>query len=183
MNQMNRRELLQLVGTITGTTLTGSYLYLLGGKSVQSKEKIIPVKYNDKLLELIAQTILPVSFDGVFIGSFIYKMVLDCYTKEEQSAFFSGLDKFEQDCNIKTNKKFKHLTLKQREEYLLDLEKIARNSKSGIKHYFLMIKELTILGYFTSEVGMKKSRKYVEVPGKFIGDYPYKSGDLIIIHS
>jgi hypothetical protein len=44
-------------------------------------------------------------------------------------------------------------------------------------HYFKMVKELTLLGYFTSEVGCTKALRYLPVPGKFIGDYPYKKGD------
>jgi hypothetical protein len=44
-------------------------------------------------------------------------------------------------------------------------------------HYFTMIKQLTIWGYFTSEVGMTKALRYIETPGKFDGAYPYKKGD------
>ncbi|MBS1604614.1 MAG: gluconate 2-dehydrogenase subunit 3 family protein [Bacteroidetes bacterium] len=44
-------------------------------------------------------------------------------------------------------------------------------------HYFSMIKQLTIWGYFTSEAGMTKALRYIESPGKFDGAYPYKKGD------
>jgi hypothetical protein len=44
-------------------------------------------------------------------------------------------------------------------------------------HYFRMMKELTILGYFSSEIGCTQAVKYVEVPGSYNGDYPYKKGD------
>jgi len=32
-------------------------------------------------------------------------------------------------------------------------------------------------GYFTSEIGATKALRYVAVPGKFDGSYPYKKGD------
>ena len=37
--------------------------------------------------------------------------------------------------------------------------------------------ELTLLGYFTSEIGSKQARRYVAVPGRFEGCIPYKKGD------
>ena len=44
-------------------------------------------------------------------------------------------------------------------------------------HYFRMMKELTLLGYFTSEVGCTKAMRYVESPGRFDPDVPYAPGD------
>jgi hypothetical protein len=40
-----------------------------------------------------------------------------------------------------------------------------------------MMKELTLLGYFTSETGCTQARRYVERPGSYNGDLPYKKGD------
>lgn len=45
------------------------------------------------------------------------------------------------------------------------------------RHYFRMMKELTLLGYFTSEVGQKKGLRYEPVPGRYEGCVPYKKGD------
>ena len=44
-------------------------------------------------------------------------------------------------------------------------------------YYFTMMKELTLLGYFTSEIGCTQARRYVETPGKFEGCIPYTKGD------
>jgi hypothetical protein len=40
-----------------------------------------------------------------------------------------------------------------------------------------MVKQLTIWGYFTSEPGATKALRYVAVPGKYDGNFPYKKGD------
>jgi hypothetical protein len=40
-----------------------------------------------------------------------------------------------------------------------------------------MMKELTLWGFFTSEVGATKVLRYVAVPGKFEGCVDYKKGD------
>ena len=44
-------------------------------------------------------------------------------------------------------------------------------------HYFRMIKELTLLGYFTSEIGCTQAQRYAETPGKYDPCVPYKPGD------
>ena len=44
-------------------------------------------------------------------------------------------------------------------------------------HYFRMMKELAMLGYFTSEIGCTKAQRYAETPGKYDPCVPYKPGD------
>jgi hypothetical protein len=44
-------------------------------------------------------------------------------------------------------------------------------------HYFRMMKELALLGYFTSEIGCTKAQHYVESPGRFDPCVPYVKGD------
>ena len=45
------------------------------------------------------------------------------------------------------------------------------------RHYFRMMKELTLLGYFTSEIGQKQALNYNPVPGRYEGCIDYKKGD------
>lgn len=44
-------------------------------------------------------------------------------------------------------------------------------------HYFRMMKELALLGYFTSEIGMTQALRYVETPGRFDPKVDYHPGD------
>ncbi len=46
-----------------------------------------------------------------------------------------------------------------------------------VPHYFRMIKQHTMLGFFTSKVGATEVLRYVEVPGKYEGCIDYKKGD------
>ena len=46
-------------------------------------------------------------------------------------------------------------------------------------HYFRMMKELTLLGYFTSEIGVTQALRYVEAPGRFDPCVPYTPGERI----
>lgn len=69
-----------------------------------------------------------------------------------------------------------------KEEHLKDsLEESKGNfgyeQASMPKHYFSMMKELTLLGFFTSEPGATKALRYLAVPGKYDPCMPYKQGD------
>ena len=44
-------------------------------------------------------------------------------------------------------------------------------------HYFRMMKELTLLGYFTSEIGYTQAMRYRETPGRFDPCAPHAPGD------
>jgi hypothetical protein len=44
-------------------------------------------------------------------------------------------------------------------------------------HYFRMMKELALLGYFTSEIGYTQAMRYVEAPGRFDPCTPYTPGE------
>ncbi|HVE78346.1 MAG TPA: gluconate 2-dehydrogenase subunit 3 family protein [Gemmatimonadaceae bacterium] len=44
-------------------------------------------------------------------------------------------------------------------------------------HYFRMMKELALLGYFTSEIGYTKAMRYAESPGRFDPCVPYTPGE------
>jgi hypothetical protein len=53
----------------------------------------------------------------------------------------------------------------------------AAITKEPPAHYFRMMKELALLGYFTSEIGYTKAMRYVESPGRFDPCVPYTAGD------
>lgn len=42
---------------------------------------------------------------------------------------------------------------------------------------FRHLKQLTLLGYFTSEIGCTQALRFVEVPGGYDGNAPYQPGD------
>lgn len=52
-----------------------------------------------------------------------------------------------------------------------------KTKNAPARHYFRMMKELTLLGYFTSEIGQTQALRYNPVPGKYEGCVPYKKGD------
>ena len=109
-------------------------------------------------------------------------MVNDCYKEADQKTFKEGMDKLNDFSKQKYNNTFMDLNPQQRHDLLVQLDNEQKDYTKKKKpedqaHYFRMMKELTLLGYFTSEIGCTKARRYVPVPGKFDGNYPYKKGD------
>jgi hypothetical protein len=109
-------------------------------------------------------------------------MVKDCYTPDDQKIFKKGISDLDEASNKKFNKKFMEADAKQRTQLLTELDKEQKEYSKTKKpedanHYFTMMKQLTLVGYFTSEVGATKALRYLPIPGKYDGNYPYKKGD------
>jgi Gluconate 2-dehydrogenase subunit 3 len=73
-------------------------------------------------------------------------------------------------------------TPEERLALLIELDKEQKEfqktkKKEDPTHYFRMMKELTLTGFFTSEAGATKALRYDAVPGKYDGCLPYKKGD------
>jgi hypothetical protein len=140
------------------------------------------------LLDEVAETILPeTSTPGAKAakcGVFIAVMVQDCYTKEDQDVFRAGLTKLNEASTAANQAAFMQATPEQRLALLTQLDKDAKayqDKKKGEEpnHYFRMLKELTLLGFFTSEVGMTKALRYAETPGRFDPCIPHAAGETI----
>lgn len=175
---MQRREALQLVAVLMGGAVIGGDAFLSGCKTPARKEGLF-YDTDGALLDEIGETILPAG-PGVpgakeaGIGDFMKVIVTDCYTPEDQDVFTKGLQALR-------DQKFMDLTAVQRHDLLIRLDKEARDPKYNDqnKHYFKMLKQLTIWGYFSSEAGATKACRYIETPGHYDGDVPYKKGDKV----
>lgn len=58
-----------------------------------------------------------------------------------------------------------------------DVGGAAAITEDAPPHYFRMMKELTLLGYFTSEIGYNQAMRYAEAPGRFDPCVPYTEGE------
>lgn len=198
---MTRREALYSVSLMLGGTIVGAELFLQGCDSPQ-QTKVAGFFTSDEvaMLDEVAEAILPETPDSpgakaANVGEFMQTMVGDCYSEEEQKIFRAGMKDMEAKAQATYQKAFMELEAGDRMDLLntLNAEAIAygenippeeyqkRALDSRLDrvppHYFDMMKQLTILGFFTSEVGATKALRYLEVPGKYDGNYPYKPGD------
>jgi hypothetical protein len=139
------------------------------------------------LLDEIAETILPeTSTPGAKAaktGAFMALSVTDVYTAQNQSIFRDGLRKVDEACTSAHGKSFIMATPAERLTVLQALDREqkaamdARQSSDEPRHYFRLMKELALLGYFTSEIGSTKALRYVEAPGRFDPCTPHTPGD------
>lgn len=110
------------------------------------------------------------------------KIVTDCYEPKDQKIFTEGIVKLTDASKKKYTKTFSNLASNERQNLLEDLDKEAKNYQKTMKqgddtHYFTMIKQLTVWGYFSSEAGATKALRYVAIPGRYDGIIDYKKGD------
>lgn len=184
---MDRREAIQTVTALLGgVALTGS-----GGGLVAAVERAHARAAGPRaqvgsftaqdiaLLDEVADTILPETktpgAKAAHVGAFMALMVTDTYDDSQQGIFRDGLTKL-------NDAGFMTATPAQR---LARLEQLDREQKAYMDarergapaHYFRLMKDLTLFGYFTSEIGCTQALRYVESPGAFEPCVPYAPGD------
>ena len=181
---MNRREALSRVALIMGGTVLGAEAFLSG--CTTGAAKITFSKDDISFLNEVAETILPATqtpgAKEAKVGEFMTVIVNDCYESKDQTAFMEGIKKLNEACTKAVGKNFMQATAEQRHQFLVDLDKEAAafqktKKPDETKHYFTMMKELTLWGFFSSEPGATKALRYVAVPGRYEGTVPYKKGD------
>jgi len=187
---MDRRELLKMVAMLTGGMVIGGEVFLSSCNNTDTTAKTATsgAFSNDDIafLDEVAETILPkTSTPGAKdaqVGAFMTVMVNDCYPEADQKIFHEGMKKLDDASNKLNNASFIKSTTEQRHALLVNLDKEAKEYQKTKKaddpnHYFSMMKQLTLLGFFTSKPGATQALRYVAVPGKYEGCVPYKKGD------
>ncbi len=137
-------------------------------------------------LDEIAETILPETktpgAKAAHTGAFMALMVTDCYTLRDQQVFRAGMGSIEQAAQRSSSNSFVASTAAEKLTLLERLDAEQRTFMSTRKpdepaHYFRMMKELALLGYFTSEIGYTRAMRYIEAPGRFDPCAPHAPGD------
>ncbi|HLK98362.1 MAG TPA: gluconate 2-dehydrogenase subunit 3 family protein [Hymenobacter sp.] len=157
----------------------------------------------DATVAELADTIIPTTSTpgakAAKVNEIIDVMLKDCYKEADQKRFLEGLaqtNKLSQDAY---GKAFAQLDPTQRIEIVKKLEADAKQQKSQMVNmqtagaqadaqmptkgkteryspFFTILKDLTLTGYFTSEIGATQALEYVAVPGRYDGCVPLKKG-------
>jgi gluconate 2-dehydrogenase gamma chain len=111
------------------------------------------------------------------VPSFIDLMLKDVYSKEDQDFFLNGLKAFDEEASKTQGDSFTDLEPEQQQAFVKQKHdeaiKAERETKPAPKRPFiLMMKELTMLGFFTSEPGATQVLQYDPVPGAYKGCIP-----------
>jgi glucoside 3-dehydrogenase (cytochrome c) hitch-hiker subunit len=193
---INRREAIRRV-----SALLGGVAFVGGSGLLAAAEKARPAaastgEFTDQdiaFLDEIAETILPATktpgAKAAKTGAFMALMVTDCYGPADQKTFRDGMRSVDEATQKAHGVSFMAATPEQRLAVLTVLdheqkrvmdEREAARRQGGAKqpsHYFRMMKELALLGFFTSEIGCTKVQRYTEVPGRFDPCIPYTQGE------
>ncbi len=183
---LNRREALSRIALLVVGAVFGGEAFLRGSplEGKQSAPGFSPGEL--ALLDEIGDTIIPATdtpgAKAVGIAAFMAMMVQDCYDDRHHAVFKAGLGQIEAASQARFGRSFTASTPAQRTELLNVLDREQRRhhatkAAGAPAHYFRMLKQLTLLGYFTSEIGATQAVRYLEVPGSYDGSAPYKKGD------
>jgi hypothetical protein len=203
---VTRREAVQRVATLLGgAALAGGDRLFAFSFELPEIERVMAqgtaafTAADVALLDEIAETILPeTSTPGAKaakVGAFMALMVSEAYDERTRQVFQQGLRQLDETCRQAHASPFMQASATQRLSVVeaLDREQHAvmedRAPKRRVRapaaaadtdepaHYFRLMKELTLLGYFTSEIGCTRAMRYVESPGRFDPNAPHAPGD------
>lgn len=198
---MDRREFLQcaaiLVGGATasqlGFTLSAEQETYLATAPNYNKSKVDYLTNSQrKIIAAIAEVIIPrTDTPGAIdagVPAFIELMAADWFNEEERGIFEAGLKDIEVRIPQDYGSAFSQLNADEQVEILEALEDSASDSSwydfANIQRQFIsdapficQMKELTVWGFFTSEIGSTQVLRHNPMPMKFDGEYPLSPDD------
>lgn len=198
---MNRRDFLQCAAALAGTASISQLAFALNRDQLTYLASAPdytrqPASYFNQaqrnIITAVAETIIPRTdtpgATDAGVPHFIELMVKDWLNDEERAIFEAGLHDLAQRIPAVFGASFDKLPSEQRLSVLEALEAAASDScwyqRGNLRRAFIsdapficQIKELTIWGFFTSEIGVKQVLRYNPMPMKFDGHYARKPED------
>jgi len=200
------RNVAFLMGGALSATTIGVFLEGCNSTTTKAKGSLF-TEDQQKLITEVADIIIPTTSSpgakAAGVGPFISMMIKDCYPEEAQKAFVKGLEDLDKQAKDEYKKSFLELTVAQRQELLgklrdvtvaatkaekenLDKQKapettsiLPKDKPKMEPRFFSIIRDLTLLGYFTSEVGATQAYAFVEIPGRYDGCVDLKPGQKV----
>jgi Gluconate 2-dehydrogenase subunit 3 len=172
---MDRRAALQRMAMLTGGLALAPEM--VAAMATRAANNDLPATATaDRLVLLgeLADTILPDTdtpgAKAAGAHKFIVLAVEECLKPNQRTIFWEGLEKFEADCVRTNGKSFVDCSKEQRATTLKALVEATKAAKTQGPTFWRMLKELTMQGYFTSEIGMTQALAYDPIPGGWIPD-------------
>ena len=141
------------------------------------------------LLSALADSIIPATDSPgaaeAGVGEFIFMMVNECTEVHQANKFIQGLESLESYTKSRFNKEFVDCSANDKIEVLKHFQEVGRDfnglvgkaeSKYLGRPFFATLKEYTIMGYCTSELGATKGLSYLLIPGRYQGCVPLQPG-------
>lgn len=193
---MNRRELLRSIGLLLGGAASATLVRAVSAASSgrRSPEKPLFDPEARRKVELICELIIPTTDTPGAIAAgvpdFVEMMVGEWYDSGEKAAFFQGLKDMDIWCSSSCGAPFGQASEVQQIAALREFEKRAIEQPGAsdtatestdkvdvAAPFFTSIRELVIVGYYTSEVGARQEHKFFRMSTTYDGDYPLSRTD------
>ncbi len=185
MNKLiDRREALRKTALLMGAAVSASALTgILQGCKATPELTYTPQFFTEdqaRIVMEVAEIIIPKTdtpgAKDAGVPGFIDIMLKDCYKKEDQDRFIAGLATFDEEAKKAYGDSFIYCKPEQQVEFVTKTHAAAlaeaKENKEAKRPFILMAKELTLLGFFTSEPGATQVLQYVAVPGSYKGCIP-----------
>jgi Gluconate 2-dehydrogenase subunit 3 len=133
------------------------------------------------MLEALVDTILPATGTPgarqARVQVFVDLALRDCYTTAEQQVFLAGLEALAGECQARHGRSFEVCSPEERHALLAPLDAASYARDTGARGSFIRIlKDLTLVGFFTSRIGATQVLAYEAVPGGFRGCLDLRPG-------
>ncbi len=187
---MKRREAIKNTALLMGGILSTSTLSIImeacssPAREVQTgKAKEFTDGEKEMITQMADQIIPDTDTPGAVkagVPEFIVMMMQDTFPKKDQNKFHRGLQSFDSWCKDQKGAYFNQLSESEQEEAVKELDELIlepTTESSENLSFYRVFKELTLLGFFTSETGATETLRYIQVPGDYKGCIPYKEGD------
>jgi gluconate 2-dehydrogenase gamma chain len=183
---MNRREALQRAAWVLGYAISvPTMTAVLNGCKAKPDLAFAPTFFTADQAALIAEVseiIIPKTdtpgAKDVGVPQFIDVLVRDCYKKEDQDNFLKGLDEFDKGAKDAYGDAFMDLDSGKQVEYVTKVHGDMIAATKGVdmrdkpRPFMHSMKELTVVGFFSSEPGATQVLQYDPVPGAYKGCIP-----------
>ncbi|MDA9217786.1 gluconate 2-dehydrogenase subunit 3 family protein [Schleiferiaceae bacterium] len=171
-NTLTRRQMVQRMALAIGGTLVAPAVVLESCSFDPDTSTAGPERL--ALLDAIAETIIPRTTTAgardARIGAFIDVMIRDCYYPDIQEKLNAGIQEIAVEGKRSLGGAFEEADQQNREGFLKAYDTAAAYDSS---HFFRTLKELTMLGYFTSEEAAADGVvNYEPVPTRYDGCAP-----------
>jgi hypothetical protein len=178
---MDRREAIRRTAMLMGGAISApAIMGILNGCTAKPTIDWKPIFLTEDqgiLITQLAEIIIPKTdtpgAKDVGVPAFIDLMLKDVYPQEDKDRFIQGLQAFDEAAEKKYGDAFITLSLEKQVEHVKEVQGVAiqdqTENKENEKPFILMVKELTLLGFFTSEPGATQVLQYDPVPGDYKG--------------
>lgn len=106
------------------------------------------------------------------------RLMMTWASAETRTKMGGALDLIRKDLDERTKARFDEASPEQRQRVLASMDAEAFGAPDGERWAdYKTLKALAVRLYYTSEIGATQELRYDPVPGGYIGDLPFKTGD------